>query len=48
VRAVNIYDDVLPNGVRKEVYDFLMDSGWRFGWKSRSAKDEFAFRHKHL
>jgi hypothetical protein len=38
----------LPEPERKEVYDFLMDPGWLFGWKSRSATDDYAFWHKHL
>jgi len=44
---MKVFDNILPEPQRKEVYDFLMDPGWMFGWKSRAATDEYCFWHKH-
>ncbi len=45
---MKVFDNVLPEPMRKEVYDFLMDPGWMHGWKSRAATDVYSFWHKHF
>jgi hypothetical protein len=31
---VKVIDGALSEEKRKQVYDFLLELGWRFGWKS--------------
>lgn len=45
---MKIFDNVLPEIQRKEVYDFLMDPGWLYGWMSDSKSNGFPFWHKHF
>lgn len=41
------YDNWLHEPFRKQVYEFLCQAGWTFGWKS-NPKDNFSFWHKHF
>jgi SM-20-related protein len=41
-------DDWLPPALQRQVYDFLMQPGWQFGWKSDPKADRHAFWHKHF
>jgi SM-20-related protein len=49
---VGIKDDVLPEGQRRELNEYLHtgggDAGWQFGWKSAGKADQFAFWHRHF
>lgn len=47
-RTVTKYDDCLPVAQQQKVYDFLMQSGWKFGWKSDPRADRYAFWHQHF
>jgi SM-20-related protein len=41
-------DDLLTPDEQKQVYEFLNQPGWQFGWKSHSKKDVYSFWHKHF
>jgi SM-20-related protein len=41
------HENVLPDEVRRHVYDFLNQPGWETGWKSNSKRDGYSFLHKH-
>lgn len=45
---VTIADGVLDEPRRKEIFDFLSQPGWQFGWKSDPKADPYAFWHKHF
>jgi SM-20-related protein len=40
-------DNVLREDQRKAIYDFLRESGWKFGWESRPDAS-YPFWHKHF
>jgi SM-20-related protein len=46
--GVATFDDVLDETERKRVFDFLNGAGWKFGWKSNSARDRYSFWHRHF
>ena len=41
-------DNLLQDDQRKQVYNFVNGSGWKFGWKSRTNTDVYSFWHKHF
>jgi SM-20-related protein len=41
-------DNVLPEPLRQQVYDFLRRGGWKFGHKSSAKRDEFSFWNRHF
>lgn len=49
---IRVRDDVLPDASRKALNNFLHNdvdqAGWKFGWKSKTADDNFAFWHRHF
>jgi SM-20-related protein len=43
-----ILDDFLDDNWRASIDKHLRGRGWRFGWKSNSKSDAYAFWHKHF
>jgi SM-20-related protein len=43
-----ITDNVLNENARRQIYDFLLSPGWRWGWKSDTKRDVYSFWHKHF
>jgi len=43
-----ITENVLDEASRKQIFDFLSQPGWQFGWKSDPKADPYAFWHKHF
>jgi SM-20-related protein len=41
-------DDLLSPEGQQQIYEFLNQPGWRFGWKSHLKKDVYSFWHKHF
>lgn len=41
-------DGVAKLDERKELFDFLNQPGWSYGWKSSAKTDNFSFWHKHF
>jgi len=41
------HDNVLPDEMRRSVFDYLVLPGWESGWKSNSKRDGYSFLHKH-
>jgi SM-20-related protein len=46
--GVSSIDNVFDETDRKRIFDFLSNGGWKFGWKSSAANDEFSFWHRHF
>jgi SM-20-related protein len=44
---VRIIDGFLPNERREELYEFLEESTWEWGWRSNRETDRLRFWHKH-
>jgi SM-20-related protein len=42
------FDNFLEPEMHKQVYEFVRQPGWRFGWKSDENFDRYAFWHKHF
>lgn len=52
-----IYDDFLPRERREEIFDYVSDPGWEFGWRSNALRPNatarerlgppYRFLHKH-
>jgi SM-20-related protein len=45
---VLLLDDVMPAKAQNDIYAFLSQSGWNFGWKSKDQSDTYAFFHRHF
>jgi SM-20-related protein len=41
-------DNLLTEQQRLPLYNFLRHAGWKYGWKSNSKEDTFAFWHCHF
>ena len=51
-QVFRVFDDVLPDERREEIYEYLSDPkavpGWEWGWRSNRKKDALRFWHKHF
>jgi SM-20-related protein len=45
---MQVRDDFLDADFHARIDKFLRSGGWRFGWKSNSQEDCYAFWHKHF
>jgi SM-20-related protein len=46
--GLSVIDDLLPAAGRQQVWNFLDQTGWHFGWKSDPKTDQYGFWHKHF
>lgn len=43
-----VFDDFLPDERRAELYEYLMEPTWEWGWRSHRQTDQYRFWHKHF
>jgi SM-20-related protein len=46
--GIALFDDLLTAPMRQQIWNFLNQAGWQFGWKSDPKTDQYGFWHKHF